>query len=785
MKWLTSQVGSAAVAVGFLVTFSMLPFLAIETGLDPSWRLALNEAATGQVRFGAELAFTYGPLGYLLRPIAEFGTVPDAIAFSVLVHLALWLLAVEAWQRWGTTLGLVTFALMALLGGAVGSSEHDFTAERPLLVLQLLMGASVALEPNGRWRAGKAALFGASVGPFALVKFTLALSALGTLVAALLVAALRHRARGWHAVGPAALGFAAGAALVGVLGFASPADAVAWLRGAIEVASGYSEAMTNGGPVVQLVAALALLAALALAGVAGLRLAWPTAAVALVSLPLAFLAFKHGFVRQDGHVFAFFPLFVILFGALTLFARTRIEVAVFALLGGAAAAAWVAVAPQDVARWDWLWARLSAAPARPAAAFVLDQRSRERTLDGLLSRSERELATQRLPEGWLAQMRGKRVMVVPWELTLCRANGLSCVYPRALQLYSAYTRHLDEWTAGGLAGPERPDYVLASFAEIDGRHPWFGAPATWITILRGYELLVSDAERNLFLLRRRSASPPATEVFGELRPDDEGWYVFDPVPGDWLAAVEMELTALGRLRRLVYRVEPVYAEVEFADGRRDALRMVPATAGSGLLLGNLPVTVPQAQAVLKGGARYPVRRFRVVGAGASSYAVRNVTVHRTPGLFGERAQGAAEPPEMLVLPPDAHRSAEPAMAWVDQIAPIGRMPTDVSGQDVTVTVPLRSSLVVTGWGVDPLQERTAAALFVNVDGHVDVPATYGLERADVARHFGKPGYRLSGYRALVPDALLKKGPHTLRLKVLSRDRSEYRESPQAVRVVAR
>lgn len=54
--------------LSFLLTLYLIPkfiFIETATGIDPSWRLGLNMASKEQLVWGTDIAFTFGPLGYL------------------------------------------------------------------------------------------------------------------------------------------------------------------------------------------------------------------------------------------------------------------------------------------------------------------------------------------------------------------------------------------------------------------------------------------------------------------------------------------------------------------------------------------------------------------------------------------------------------------------------------------------------------------------------------------------------------------------------------------------
>jgi hypothetical protein len=80
---------------------------------------------------------------------------------------------------------------------------------------------------------------------------------------------------------------------------------------------------------------------------------------------------------------------------------------------------------------------------------------------------------------------------------------------------------------------------------------------------------------------------------------------------------------------------------------------------------------------------------------------------------------------------------------------------------------------IAGWAVDESAQREAGGVFVEVDKQLVIPALYGLDRPDVAAHFRNERYRSSGFSVFFAASALKKGRHTLSLKVIAADRRGY------------
>lgn len=75
--------------------------------------------------------------------------------------------------------------------------------------------------------------------------------------------------------------------------------------------------------------------------------------------------------------------------------------------------------------------------------------------------------------------------------------------------------------------------------------------------------------------------------------------------------------------------------------------------------------------------------------------------------------------------------------------------------------------------MDSAAQRAAAGVFIDIDGHTDIPAAYGLARADVGEFFKNSEYNDSGFEAGFSARAFGKGRHAVSIKILSADQSSY------------
>lgn len=93
-----------------------------------------------------------------------------------------------------------------------------------------------------------------------------------------------------------------------------------------------------------------------------------------------------------------------------------------------------------------------------------------------------------------------------------------------------------------------------------------------------------------------------------------------------------------------------------------------------------------------------------------------------------------------------------------------------------------TDIAVSGWVIDEQSQKPAEGVFISIDGKEDFPASYGVDRKDVADYFKNGAIRYSGFNASIPVSKIEKGRHSLSLKIVKGDKSGYYESERKVNI---
>lgn len=733
-------------------------YMAAGSGLDPSWVYGLNALALSGHIFGRDVAFTYGPLGYILDPLDMGTNLLQGLAFRFLIHLVFVLtLAHFALKprRW-IQVWLFTAAYVAAMLAGLGYE--------PQIVVALLLCVVMDGGPLSPLAGG---LAGAVTGTFLFMKFSLGVETLAMIVLAGVACLYNRDRRRLPGVLSAASAFLCSVAVVATVLLKSPANAASWFHESVEIAGAYSSAMSITGHPDFLSYGLESLAMYGILCVALLTVRSSQAPLAIAFAPMTFFSFKEGFVRQDvGHVLGFFPVVIFLVGLLILTSTEWKELA-FAT-STCVAVLWATstvVGGLQGVRLPSVADVTNAAQGRSNLAHLLDLQN---VRANLARQSRSNLQPDRLPDRWsnVLHHTGSAVGILPWELSFAAANGLDWSPNPVLQAYSAYTPFLDKWSAAHYEGSKAPHYIIAQFLDVDGRNPLLSEPDTWRSVLANYRVRDSDPKLGALLLEKvPEPSAVSMKRIGQTTATI-GERITVPHSGRLVyAKFEMRQTLIGKVQSALVQAPPVYLGLLYGSGRTITYRFIPATAEDAVPISYVPWDIEGFKQLFSGSAVDPVVAFEIYGPGAALYESKfrliwlesdrrlSYPTSSTEGAHGLNPAGNNSP------------------FSVDNFNKY-RQPR--SGSVLRVDMETDPNIRITGWAVDGDAGRAASQVWIDIDGRTELPAAYGASRPDVAAHFHNQLFGPSGFSAAFGTWILgRRGLHVLSLRVVTADGRSY------------
>jgi hypothetical protein len=581
-KWLNNHVRLIITLFFMTMAVNFLFFLDLpvaKTGLDSSWLWALNNVAYNQsYTFGSDITFTYGPLGYLLVSENYSNIIIQGIVLNIsCIFVIMFLFYLNYNKKSYSLRKIFIFSMVLFVFPGMPSFEWVWN-----IMLFLLFFTCWVLREE---KYAHTLLF-ISAGVMSafslLLKFNTAVFAVaiaGVLGIMFLLYDRKRSIQYIYLFSIAYIIFTAGSIAIF---FESIHNFIHWIEISLEISGGYSAAMATYGPPHYLFAAL-LIIILFLHFFYLQRKEAGYFVLCALGMVAVFFSFKHGFVRQDGHMLSLFATMPFLTGFLFLFSpdesyrRSFIMFRMNALLCFLALINYFGI---NFAMESFL-----------GNAYAVTQLKKN-----YMTFNERKIESMRedvLPDEWNAEIGNNSIQILPWELSYAEANQWERWHLNPVfQLYSAYTKKLDEYSASSFAPEKAPDLILLEYKAIDGRNMFLDTPAIWNVILPNYTIVKQD-NRRLLLSRRK------VYRLLQLVPIDSNTYKFNdvisvPESTDPLyAKILIKDTFLGTIITTLFRGDPSRMTIIYNNENTQHYRVIEDTLQNPVLINYIPTDFEQ------------------------------------------------------------------------------------------------------------------------------------------------------------------------------------------------
>lgn len=244
----------------------------------------------------------------------------------------------------------------------------------------------------------------------------------------------------------------------------------------------------------------------------------------------------------------------------------------------------------------------------------------QRLKDSLHQKSTDNLAPLQFPAALRQAIGDWNVEVLPDETTIIAANDLNWQPLPVAPTRLAYTQYLDRLNRDALQHNPR-DLLLYRFDRTDGHHPLFDAPATFAQIWCTYEIapdlptpLIPDADpdsplANLLALtpRDRDRCRPPTDDRSLSLSWNHPAPLITPQGSIVSAAIRLRYSLWGYLVKQLFRIPPVQLTLWNSAGEASTYRVLPENATHGILLSPFPQTQNDIEQWFRG--EFPDRMY--------------------------------------------------------------------------------------------------------------------------------------------------------------------------------
>lgn len=539
------------IAVVILTSFPRV-FQAITAGLDSSWMYALNKFFAEGYVYGNDIVFTYGPLGWLFS-ISNIGN-------NMLLGMCFWsiILGMHGLLLYQYLFiikkdNYIIFTVVSLLLFAISDNQLPEYYICYLAILALCITISGIKQDIYIF----CALFMLSLylkfSLFMMIGIALVIYVLlGYFYDKNLYAYCRKRIFGAVVLLPF---------IYFVLEKGTIRDFVSYIKGMLELAGGYSVAMSMGENDSYIIWIIIAAVAWFICVVLSYKKNFYNTVILSVTSGCLFMCYKHGFVRDDHYIFGMNAMLLFLsisvmfldWNAIRDLMEERKKSIFYALYCGVIGVAIVQNGFSAINIVGTIRNRVFELPMELANTYKQEQGN-----------------INKLPDTFLNRIGDSTVSIYPWEISYCASNDLNYIPLAAVQAYSIYTNYLDEISAKKLMGDGAPSYIIFSLDTIDNRYPLIECPQTWETIKNNYYIDAIDG--SLYLLKHREQTVEADyESIGECSVGKESRVQVNEA--DYVK-IDTDLNIKGKLAKMFWKIPEVYMHVHYENGQELTKRVL-------------------------------------------------------------------------------------------------------------------------------------------------------------------------------------------------------------------
>ena len=592
-----------------LLTFPLF-YSQIRSGLDPSWQYFLNKLTVlDDYKFGKNVFFTYGPMGFLDAPMYMNRFI------SLVIYTGLWGTSLILFNRIIKT-GTVSliFVLVSLL--LLFLRTPTYHAEIYIQYCALL--SIVLLWKNINDRVAISYFIFVFTLTF-FYKFTLFISLLGTVSLFVIVKLFfREYSKLWIFLIPFLI-----IPLCYVFYEKDYGFFFEYIHSLMEMSKGYVKAMSlglNDKYIIVILVVLFLYICLVILEMISRH--YKNLSCFIIIFPCMFIAYKHGFVRADVHTYwAAYELLVIC-SVLLLMLDSSSLLADFKNNRSLFRAKMYLLAIFNVAMIIGFYRTLD------PYEDLYDRLDRLMSYGRFLSTDSNQNKNnnlQEVPLAFLDKIKNSSFTSYPWELSFIEKDSnlaKSFIPMPVFQSYSACTPYLDNKNAIFFINDKAPEFVILNLKTIDNRIPLLENPATWKSLMSYYSAVIYDEKYQMYLLQRKKGNQQTYDknLITKKRVIANKNMVIE-FNGATEARVLSNLSLYGTLVSLIWKIPEVNVRVKYTDGTSMHGRVVLDNLSSGIMLKSLPSNVSNSlMCVLSDKCeKYIVKSIEFYGDGLQYY----------------------------------------------------------------------------------------------------------------------------------------------------------------------
>lgn len=571
----TSPSKKSVIILFLIISFWTLPrsLYLPASNLDSSWVVGLNLATLGNLQFGPQIAFTYGPLGFLIEPsYIDHKLWLITFFFTLFVHfLSLFCIALIMFKSSAACKEYLLVIPMLI----PFHYARDYMLLFSIIILLYLL---IRQRLNGRYETYIFSLVILLLAIASLIKTNILMASVIILIGFIYI--LRNNFRKCVYV---VLSYLILVPILWALSGQNITNLPVYLSNSYQISYGYNDAMAINAPIWQVyIGIIGIVSAIIIFLYSLVKKSNNIVIFGLLNMGFLFLIFKHSFVRPGGKVYGFLDIYALFFLFIYIISKkdSKLLLGKISLLLSIFFVVSIYIGIPGVAE-DNILHKLP--EYKTTISLVSNQSYQIQMLNTTKNKIRNDYP---LNEKIFKYIDNKTMDVFPWDIALVWAYDFNWSPRPVFQSYSAYTQYLDRLNAQHFSKGNAPQVILYSYKSIDGRYPLFDEPSTFASILQNYSYVNKSGEFLLLSYNPEINVQMNQEDLGEIE-TKQGQPVIIPKydSGYVFAQIQVENSATGKFMKIIYKQAFAHIKFQFSDSTySNEFRFIPGVAMNGVFL---------------------------------------------------------------------------------------------------------------------------------------------------------------------------------------------------------
>lgn len=546
----------------------------------------------------------------------------------------------------------------------------------------------------------------------------------------------------------------------------------------LEISSGYNYAMATDGPVIELFSAMVAISFLIIFFIYSFTKKFNNLIILfLLNILILYSAFKHGFVRQDGHVLYFYFTYGAFFISTYLIYKYDIPQAVqnnkkLILLIVLILGAILLVVSIDIISPTLIVPKVpkNLLPWGEVYSLTFDKSYQTQRIE---EHREFLMKYSSIDERTIHYIGNKTMDVFPWDTDIpwiYNFNWSPRPLPWSFEVFTTFTDELN--ALHFLDKRKAPQEILYSYKSIDGRYPLYDEPVTFEAILENYQYV--NMTNDFALLSHNPRQDIGKKVdLGTVEakiekpikiPKYNSGYVF--------ANIDLEFNSHGKIMNIIYKPSMAHIIFKFSDSTySQEFRLIPGTSNDGIFVSQYVDSIYDIKSIFSGKITPNIDEMTISVDNPADYESKiQVKFVGVPAQISIQESKENENPDWGSL----RLVKEGGSMYIDTL---GNKPFSQQDNVININKFGKQLVGISGWAVDGLsRDGTVNTFLVFHDGEKEItlPTHKGF-RPDVAKFFGVDSYQYGGWSTALDTEEFGHGCYTLSLRIERTNGQEYFE----------